>query len=404
MRIHRNFPTAFICALLFVLAATHGAGAQTSVPENAPAKQEPGTTIVRRQIQLNMPDGSVVSGEASGEAASVIALNQSGNVDFIASELSSDGKVIKSAPFSAVAITEKTQPLGDGNRITHKFIQTIYRDSEGRTRNELSFSGVGTSAADKIPIMVIINDPVAGVDYLLNSTTRTARKIEIPRFTVVLDTPDAQLAKFVRPVYPPAAITAGIQGKVKVVAEVNEAGEVVSATAVDGHPLLRQAAIDTAKQLRFKPAEQNGVPAKVERNIFFNFTARDKSMIGQVPNRPTDGRPAPLFSNAEQLGTQIIEGVEAEGARSTITIPAGQLGNELPIKVVTERWYSPELKVVVLTKHDDPRTGIDTYRLTNIVRGEPARSLFEVPADYTVKTTNDPVVVRSMRLRKKTDE
>lgn len=403
MRIHKNFPTAFICALLFVLAATHGARAQTSTPENALPKQETDTPIIRRHIELHMLDGNVVSGEASGDAASVIALNQGGgNVEFIASELTFDGKAVKSAPFSAVAITEKAQPLGDGNRITHKFMQTIYRDGEGRTRNELSFSGNGALGADKFPLVVIIRDPVAGVEYLLNSTARTARKIEIPRFTVVLDTPDAQLAKFIKPVYPPAAITAGIEGKVKVIADVNEAGEIVSTTAVDGHPLLRQAAVDTAKQLRFKPVEQNGAPVKVQRNIFFNFTSRDK-INGEVPNRPTDGRPAPLFSNAEQLGTQIIEGVEAEGARSTITIPAGQLGNELPIKVVTERWYSPELKVVVLTKHDDPRTGIDTYRLTNIVRGEPARSLFEVPADYTLKT-NEPMSVRTLRIKKKTDE
>lgn len=87
----------------------------------------------------------------------------------------------------------------------------------------------------------------------------------------------------------------------------------------------------------------------------------------------------------ESLGTQTIEGVEAEGTRTTITIPAGDIGNEKPIQMVSERWYSPELKVVVLSKHNDPRMGDTTYRLTNITRGEPDRTLFEVPADYTVK-------------------
>ena len=87
----------------------------------------------------------------------------------------------------------------------------------------------------------------------------------------------------------------------------------------------------------------------------------------------------------EQLGKQNIEGVEAEGTRTTVTIAAGEIGNERPIEIVSERWYSPELQLVVMTRHSDPRTGETTYKLTNINRSEPAKSLFEVPSDYTVK-------------------
>ena len=87
--------------------------------------------------------------------------------------------------------------------------------------------------------------------------------------------------------------------------------------------------------------------------------------------------------NKEDLGTQVVEGVVATGTRTTTTIPAGTNGNEQPI--VSEQWFSPDLKVLVMTKHNDPRTGETTYRLTNIVQTEPARSLFEVPADYTLK-------------------
>ena len=68
-----------------------------------------------------------------------------------------------------------------------------------------------------------------------------------------------------------------------------------------------------------------------------------------------------------------------------MTIPAGEIGNELPINIVSERWYSPELQTIVMTRRSDPRMGETVYRLTNINRSEPARSLFEVPADYTVK-------------------
>jgi hypothetical protein len=86
----------------------------------------------------------------------------------------------------------------------------------------------------------------------------------------------------------------------------------------------------------------------------------------------------------EHLGTQTIEGVSAEGTRTTTTIPAGQIGNERPIVTITERWFSPELQVTVMSTRSDPRTGTTTYKLTNINRSEPAPSLFQVPSDYTI--------------------
>jgi hypothetical protein len=89
----------------------------------------------------------------------------------------------------------------------------------------------------------------------------------------------------------------------------------------------------------------------------------------------------------EKLGTQMIEGVSAEGTRTTITIPAGEIGNERAIEIVSERWYSPELQVVVMTRHADPRFGETTYKLTNINRAEQPKTLFEVPPGYTVKET-----------------
>lgn len=84
----------------------------------------------------------------------------------------------------------------------------------------------------------------------------------------------------------------------------------------------------------------------------------------------------------ESLGRQTIEGLQAEGRRTTMTIPAGQAGNDLPIHIVMENWYSSELQTTVLSKHSDPRNGETATRLTNISRAEPARMLFEAPADY----------------------
>jgi hypothetical protein len=87
----------------------------------------------------------------------------------------------------------------------------------------------------------------------------------------------------------------------------------------------------------------------------------------------------------EDLGTQTINGVSAQGTRYTHTIPTGQIGNDKPISVVNERWYSPDLQVVVKSTRTDPRFGTTTYTLTNVQRQEPAATLFVVPSDYTIR-------------------
>jgi hypothetical protein len=84
----------------------------------------------------------------------------------------------------------------------------------------------------------------------------------------------------------------------------------------------------------------------------------------------------------ESLGKQSIEGVQAEGTRTTMTIAAGEIGNEQPINIVDEVWYSPELQTVLLRRHSDPRSGDSTTRHMNISRSEPSRMLFEPPADF----------------------
>ena len=96
----------------------------------------------------------------------------------------------------------------------------------------------------------------------------------------------------------------------------------------------------------------------------------------------TTGVAQKFETRVEELGTRDFEGVSAEGTRRVTTIPAGAVGNELPIETSYERWYSKELGMVVYSKNTDPRFGEQTYRLTNIVRAEPDPSLFSVPTEY----------------------
>jgi hypothetical protein len=97
---------------------------------------------------------------------------------------------------------------------------------------------------------------------------------------------------------------------------------------------------------------------------------------------------------SESLGTQTINGISATGTRTTRTIAAGEIGNDKPIQIVTERWYSTALQMNILTKRTDPRTGTTTYQLTDISREEPSASLFQIPSDYTVE--QGPMHMRHM--------
>src|ERR1700722_10235206 len=97
----------------------------------------------------------------------------------------------------------------------------------------------------------------------------------------------------------------------------------------------------------------------------------------------------------EDLGAKTLEGVAVTGTRTTRTIPAGQIGNDKPLSIVTEVWASPDLKTVVYSKRSDPRMGDQTFQLTNIVRAEPDPSLFTVPSDFRISDVPGPIVYKT---------
>jgi hypothetical protein len=272
---------------------------------------------------------------------------------FVSSEMSFDGKVVKAAPYSAQAVTESIQTLADGNRIVRRSTSNIYRDSEGRTRREQTINAVGSYAAAGEPQQtVFINDPVAEVNYILDVKSRTARKLEIsllPMKKRMLDTTKVK---------EPVETAKAKEGK------GGEPGEKTERINVE----MRSGGGAVAMAGPMGPAG----PGAFERTWIDKFDSKN--------------------AKKESLGKQTIEGVEAEGTRFTTTITAGEVGNELPINIVNENWYSEELQTVIMTRFSDPRFGESTYRLTNINRSEPARSLFELPSDYTIKETMGPKV------------
>ena len=116
-----------------------------------------------------------------------------------------------------------------------------------------------------------------------------------------------------------------------------------------------------------------------ERGMVLGAVRTDGPMAG---GGKTQGAPPKI----ESLGKQEMEGVEVEGSRTTMEIPQGQIGNDRALQVVDERWESPELHVTILAKHTDPMVGEHVERLTNVQRGEPDPSLFQVPAGFKMES------------------
>jgi hypothetical protein len=254
-------------------------------------------------------------------------------IEFTAGPIAFDSEPVEGAPYSAEAVTEVVQTLADGNRIVRSSTTAIYRDAEGRTRREQGLAIIGplVAAADQAK-HVVITDPEKSVTYIIDPTTRTARRMPLPSFG-----------------------TAALR--------IGPGGPALPVPPPSGDVLFFEAAVSA-------PAGAN-----VRR---------------MVTGQRLGGNQAEA---SESLGTQTIEGVLAEGTRSTITIAAGQIGNERPIEIVSERWFSPELKTLLLSKQSDPRFGETTYRLSNIVLGNPEASLFEVPADFQIVEPGDPANV-----------
>jgi hypothetical protein len=288
-----------------------------------------------------------------------------GDFMFLASE-SFGGKVVKGAPYSAEAVTESIQTLSDGNRIVNKFTTTVYRDGEGRTRREQTLKGLGVLGNGQEPLQTIfINDPVAGVTYSLDSRTHTAVK----------STP------FKVEFAPKGLVGGDAEGRhfEFKIAPGGNSGNVIVTTPPGAPPPPPNARIAVAETEHFSIGTGGGAATYVFRK---------------------SGSPNSNDVKEEKLGKQMIEGVEADGTRTTITIPAGEIGNERAIEIVSERWYSPELQLVVMTRHSDPRSGETTYKLTNLNRNEPAKSLFEVPSDYNIKESLHNVGPLLPRVRK----
>jgi hypothetical protein len=236
-------------------------------------------------------------------------------------------------PYTATKKVAFVQKLADGTIITRVSTTTEARDSQGRTVQQFAMTG----AAQRNATSTTVIDPVAHTTTSWMSQSMQATRFHIPE-------PGIQ-----RPTQPSgSAQPSGSMGSVTGMgsgAGVGAMGDFVTA-AISSEPSVLIA---------------SGIGAgSTDANL-----------------RPT--------RQSEKLGGKTIAGVYAEGTKLTITYPIGFFGNDRPIANVRETWMSPELKIVVYTTDDDPRTGSRTTEITDLIRGEPDPALFQVPEGYTIK-------------------
>jgi len=248
-----------------------------------------------------------------------------------AAALERNSPPVVGAPYSATITNESIQTLADGNRIVQSSTGTIARDSQGRTRQDAPLPMIGNLAAANAPHLVFIRDPVAQTSLMLNLTEKIAQKM---------------------PAAPPLPGSLG---------EAAGPGPVVIQMGSGAGPI--------------------GPPPGPPATAFF---------IQRNPGSNNQDQ-----EMTEVLGSQTMAGVLVNGVRTTHTIPAGQIGNDKPIQIVTEVWTSPDLQTIVYSKRSDPRMGDQTFQLTNIQRTEPDPSLFAIPADFKLMEGPQNIIYRS---------
>ena len=268
------------------------------------------------------------------------------------------GMTVVGAPYSGEEVSETSQALADGTRIHRETKTTVYRDTQGRTRREA-------------PDNITITDPTASVTYLLDPKTMTGQKLTMVggSYTIM------RSGSFGGTLAPPGpssfTMTSSADGPATITLNVN------------GVPLDEKAVAEALAKAKASGSTQT---ITYERREVTTAVGSGGSGSGVGVGGAAGGvfRIAPKKPEGESLGKQMMEGVNAEGTRYVSTIEAGAIGNDRPIQISSESWYSPDLQMVIMSKHSDPRTGDESFRVTNISRGEPAADLFQLPTGYQI--------------------
>ena len=232
-----------------------------------------------------------------------------------------------SQPYSAEEKTERVRTLPDGTRAS-PIVSTarVYRDGKGSTRREVSITD--PSGSHKNTTAITISDAVAGERYELDPTTRIAYR---------------------------EALT--------------NSGTKRGGTGGHREGELREGGRDGEGE--HHESGRGGEGEHHEGNRGGEGVGGEKGGKNRAKRQHED------------LGFKMIEGLNAHGSRNSYRQESSTDGKALVSS--DEQWVAVDLGVVVKSIHSDPRTGDTLFTLTNVTRGEPEPSLFQVPKGYTIK-------------------
>lgn len=315
----------------------------------------------------------------------------------IIAELHGKFGAVKNSPFSADEENESVQTLADGNRIIRKSTGKVFRNSEGRVRRELKGSQGGMFGntfmfGDGISIA----NPSLGQKYFLDDAMRTATIVALDGRAVTINGGQVDSEHHKK-------ILEQLKEAEKKMKEAGKSGQQTAESVIiekkDGIMTTRPMTEEERAKFHEKLTSKAGITGQVAQTL------------GSHGGLTFSGAASKYETKTEDLGIRDFDGIQATGTRRTTTIPAGAIGNERPIEIVYERWYSKDLQMVVYSKNVDPRFGEQTYRLTNINRTEPDPSLFTVPQGYKTITSNggnvdnvSPLVYRVVTSKSETDK
>lgn len=302
-------------------------------------------------------------------------------------------KPVKDAPYSADVNTESNRTLADGNAITRKTSGRVFRDGEGRTRQETVVNGQARS--------IQLRDPVAGTSVMLLPGSKKA--VRTPLVRVETDTRKSAVLRLGDREFRIDDGKVSVDGKeVSGKVEVRAGGKEIrienGRITIDGKEFVPGEGGRKVFVKRLDETETGDGTKREEVRVHVirggdgkevDVAVSSLPMLAQLPpllgaeGGRLDGALPKAKGTTTSLGVKEFEGVRAEGTSTVRTIPAGEIGNRNPILITSESWYSPELQVTVYSRQNDPRHGETIYRLSNIRRAEPAAELFKVPAEYS---------------------
>lgn len=235
-------------------------------------------------------------------------------------------------PYAAQKVTRSVWTLADGTKITQESDTKIARDTEGRVREAIenrNASSIGGTQVNRVSESITIADPVDhSITILTPAPAKIAMRMQLPDF---------------------AGLGKGTRGE--------GSNGALTATLVSPPP----------------------PPGFVGHGA--NLGTTNPEVTTQIAKMRAEKNEVQI----EELGTDAIDGVRVTGKRTTTTIATGKIGNDRPIVIVHEEWYSPDLKIVVKSSDNDPRTGERTMVLDGLTIGDPDPSMFRVPEGYTVR-------------------